>query len=167
MVNSVGSTNTLIQQIYQLNSQIKTANASGDQASALLDQRDTALSNLSQVMGIKTTTNSDGSVNVSTTDGVNLVSNTYAQLSYSGGSHNGSYGNINIQDVNPANGSVIGSPQALDPASVERLAQGHDRHARPGAWAGWARAWATWRSRRHRPSMPSPTPMPLFRRRPR
>jgi flagellar hook-associated protein 1 len=115
VVNSVGSTNTLIQQIYQLNSQIKTANASGDQASALLDQRDTALSNLSQVMGIKTTTNSDGSVNVSTTDGVNLVSNTYAQLSYSGGSHNGSYGNINIQDVNPANGSVIGSPQALDP----------------------------------------------------
>ena len=66
-------------------------------------------------MGIKTTTNSDGSVNVSTTDGVNLVSNTYAQLSYTGGAQNGSYGNIMIQDVNPANGAVIGSPQALDP----------------------------------------------------
>ena len=115
VVNSVGSTNTLIQQIYQLNSQIKTANASGDQASALLDQRDTALTSLAQVMGIKTSTNSDGSVNVSTTDGVNLVSNTYAQLSYSGGSQNGSYGNINIQDVNPGNGNLLGTPQALDP----------------------------------------------------
>jgi len=114
-VNSVGSTNTLIQQIYQLNTQIKTATATGDQASALLDQRDTALTNLAQVMGIQTTTNSDGSVNVSTTDGVNLVSNTYAQLSYTGGAQNGSYGNIMIQDVNPANGAVLGSPQALDP----------------------------------------------------
>jgi flagellar hook-associated protein 1 FlgK len=115
VVNSVGSTNTLIQQIYQLNSQIKTANASGDQASALLDQRDTALTNLAQVMGIQTTTNSDGSVNVSTTDGVNLVSNTYAQLSYTGGAQNGSYGNITIQDVNPGNGNLLGTPQALDP----------------------------------------------------
>jgi flagellar hook-associated protein 1 FlgK len=115
VVNSVGSTNTLIQQIYQLNSQIKTANASGDQASALLDQRDTALSNLAQVIGIKTVTNADGSVNVSTTDGINLVSNTYAQLSYSGGAQGGSYGNITIQDINPASGAAIGSPQALDP----------------------------------------------------
>ena len=115
VVNSVGSTNALIQQIYQLNSQIKTANASGDQASALLDQRDTALTNLAQVMGIKTTTNADGSVNVSTTDGINLVSNTYAQLSYNGGATNGSYGNITIQDINPASGAVIGAPQALDP----------------------------------------------------
>jgi flagellar hook-associated protein 1 FlgK len=115
VVNSVGSTNTLIQQIYQLNSQIKTANASGDDASALLDQRDTALTNLAQVIGIKTTSNADGSVNVATTDGVNLVSNTYAQLSYSGGAQNGSYSNITIQDVNPASGAAIGAPQALDP----------------------------------------------------
>ena len=33
VVNSVGSTNSLIQQIYHLNSQIKTANATGDDAS--------------------------------------------------------------------------------------------------------------------------------------
>ncbi|HSS13066.1 MAG TPA: flagellar hook-associated protein FlgK, partial [Rhizomicrobium sp.] len=83
-VNSIASTNTLIKQIYDLNSQIKTANAGGDKASALLDQRDVALGNLAQVMGIKTSSNPDGSVNVSTADGVNLVSNTYAVLSYSG-----------------------------------------------------------------------------------
>ena len=114
-VNSIASTNTLIKQIYDLNTQIKTATAGGDQASALLDQRDVALNNLAQVMGIKTSTNADGSINVSTTDGVNLVSNTYAKLAYSGGAQNGAYGNITIQDVNPANGSLIGSAQALDP----------------------------------------------------
>ncbi|HUE64071.1 MAG TPA: flagellar hook-associated protein FlgK [Rhizomicrobium sp.] len=114
-VNSVGSTNALIQQIYQLNSQIKTANANGDDASALLDQRDTSLTSLAHVMGIKTTTNADGSVNVSTTDGVNLVSNTYARLAYGGGAINGSYGNITIQDVNPFDGKLLGSSQALDP----------------------------------------------------
>jgi len=115
VVNSVGSTNGLIQQIYQLNSQIKTASANGDNASALLDQRDTALTSLGQVIGITTTTNADGSVNVSTADGTNLVSNTYAKLSYSGGASNGTYGNITIQDVNPSDGSLIGSAQALDP----------------------------------------------------
>jgi len=114
-VNAIGSTNTLIKQIYDLNTQIKTASASGDQASALLDQRDTALNSLAQTMGIKTSTNADGSVNVSTTDGMNLVSNTYAQLSYSGGATNGSYGNITIQDVNPQSGQTIGQPTALDP----------------------------------------------------
>ena len=114
-VNSIASTNTLIKQIYDLNSQIKTANAGGDQASGLLDQRDVALNNLSQVMGIKTSANADGSMNVSTTDGMNLVSNTYAKLAYSGSAQNGAYGSITIQDINPANNSLIGNPQALDP----------------------------------------------------
>jgi flagellar hook-associated protein 1 len=114
-VNSISTTNTLIKQIYDLNTQIRTANAGGDQASALLDQRDVALNNLAQVMGVKTSTNVDGSVNVSTTDGVNLVSNTYAKLAYSGGAQNGAYGNITIQDVNPANGQMVGSPSPLDP----------------------------------------------------
>jgi flagellar hook-associated protein 1 len=114
-VNSISTTNTLIKQVYDLNTQIKTANAGGDQASGLLDQRDVALNNLAQVMGIKTTTNADGSVNVSTTDGVNLVSNTYAKLAYSGGAQNGAYGNITIQDVNPANGQMVGSASPLDP----------------------------------------------------
>jgi flagellar hook-associated protein 1 FlgK len=115
VVSSVSSTNSLIQQIYQLNQQVKTANAAGDTASALLDQRDTALNSLSQVMGIKVTPNSDGSVNVTTPDGLNLVSNTYATLSYSGGAQNGTYGNVQVQDVNPQSGQLIGQAQALDP----------------------------------------------------
>lgn len=114
-VNSISSTNTLIKQVYDLNIQIRSASAAGSQPSGLLDQRDVALSQLADVIGIKTSTNPDGSLNVSTTDGMNLVSNTYAQLAYTGGATNGAYGTMTIQDVNPQNGSLIGTPQPLDP----------------------------------------------------
>jgi len=117
VVNSISSTNTLLKQIFDLNAQIKNAMASGtsDGSSGLLDQRDVALSKLSKIMAIKTSANPDGSVNVSTADGYNLVSNTYAQLAYIGGAQNGAYGNISIQDVNPANGNLLATPQPLDP----------------------------------------------------
>ncbi len=114
-VSSISSTNSLIRQVYDLNQQIKTATAGGDTASAMLDQRDVALSNLSKVMGIRVTPQSDGSLNVATTDGINLVSNTYASLSYSGGAQNGVYGNIQVQDINPMSGQLLGQPTALDP----------------------------------------------------
>jgi flagellar hook-associated protein 1 FlgK len=115
VVSSVSSTNSLLQQIYQLNQQITGATASGGSPDALEDQRDTELTSLAQVMGIKVTQNSNGSVNVSTPDGVNLVSGTYATLSYAGGAQNGTYGNIQIQDTNPQSGQLIGQAQALDP----------------------------------------------------
>lgn len=114
VVNSIGGANTLIKQIFDLNTQIKTASAAGDTASGLLDQRDVALESLSKVMSIRAVTNTDGSVSVSTTDGMNLVSNTYAKLAYSGGEQNGSYGNITIQDINPATGQIIGGVSSLD-----------------------------------------------------
>jgi flagellar hook-associated protein 1 FlgK len=114
-VSQISSTNTLIKQVYDLNQQIRTATASGDQASALLDQRDVVLKNLSNTLGIRTNPQADGSVIVSTTDGVNLVSNTYATLSYTGGAQNGAYGNVMIQDVSPQTGQPIGTATALDP----------------------------------------------------
>jgi flagellar hook-associated protein 1 FlgK len=114
-VGAIAPANALIKQVFTLNQQIRTASAAGDQASALLDQRDTALASLSKVLDIRTSQQADGSVIVSTTDGMNLVSNTYAQLSYGGGASNGSYGNISIQDINPQTGQAIGMPQALDP----------------------------------------------------
>ena len=115
VVSSISSTNVLIKQIYALNQQIKSASAAGDTSSALLDQRDVALTSLSKVMGIRVNQQADGGVNVTTTDGINLVSNTYAVLSYSGGTQNGTYGNVQIQDTNPRSGQMIGSGIALDP----------------------------------------------------
>ena len=115
VVSAIPSTNSLIQQIYSLNQQIKQATASGDTSSALMDQRDVALNTLSQTMGIRISQQADGSDNVTTTDGINLVSNTYATLSYSGGAQNGTYGNIQIQDIDPQSGQLIGQAIALDP----------------------------------------------------
>ena len=115
VVSSVSETNALIKQVFDLNTQIRNGSAAGGSDDGLADQRDLALQNLSQKLGIKVTTNSDGSAQVSTTDGVNLVSNTYAQLSYSGGAQNGVYGSIQIRDVNPANGQSLGQPSALEP----------------------------------------------------
>jgi flagellar hook-associated protein 1 FlgK len=115
VVSSISSTNSLINQIYTLNQQIKTASAAGDTASALLDQRDVALNSLSKIMGLRVNQQSDGSVNVTTADGINLVSNTYAVLSYSGGTQNGTYGNIQIQDTNPQSGQTVGPAMALEP----------------------------------------------------
>ena len=95
VVSSVSSTNSLIQQIYNLNTQISAITAAGGDPSGLQDQQQQALTSLSQAIGINTVTNADGHfVTVSTTDGLNLVSNTYATLSYSGGATNGTYGNI-------------------------------------------------------------------------
>jgi len=115
LVSAVPSANNLIQQVYNLNQQIMNAQAGGDTSSSLLDQRDSVLQSLGQMIGINVNQQSNGSVYVSTTGGVNLVSNTYATLSYAGGASNGTYGSIQIQDTNPQTGQLIGQPSALDP----------------------------------------------------
>src|SRR3954469_14452944 len=71
--STVTTANSLIKQVYDLNQQIKTASGSGDNASALLDQRDVTLTSLAQVIGIRISPQPDGSTLVATTDGVQLV----------------------------------------------------------------------------------------------
>ncbi|MEJ0041212.1 MAG: flagellar basal body rod C-terminal domain-containing protein [Rhizomicrobium sp.] len=112
---TVTGANALIKQVYDLNMQIKTAQSGGDTASALLDQRDTALQSLSQFVGIRTVPLDDGRVSVMTNDGVSLVGDSYAQLSYSPGANNGTYGSIAVQDINPASGQPISPPQNFEP----------------------------------------------------
>ena len=114
VATAVTSTNALIKQVYDLNLQIKAATAGGDTSSALLDQRDLALQSLSQQMDIRTATQVDGSTDVMTQDGINIVGDNYAQLSYTAGGANGTYQPIAIQDINPQTGQPIGKGQALD-----------------------------------------------------
>ena len=115
IVSATASVNTLLKQIYDLNTQAQQATAAGDTGSAVFDQRDQAVQSLAELMGVRSQDNADGSVSVMTTDGVSLVGSTYAQLSYAGGSSNGTYGPITLQSVNPATGQTIGTPQVLDP----------------------------------------------------
>ena len=115
MSASIGTVNTLIKQVYDFNTQIQTANAAGDTSNGLLDQRDQAVQKLSQMIGVRTAENSNGQLVVSTADGVQLVGDTYAQLSYPRGASNGTYGSIMLSNINPATGQTIGQPMALDP----------------------------------------------------
>jgi flagellar hook-associated protein 1 FlgK len=78
-VNQINSIST---QISNLNTQIAQSTGSGQPPNQLLDQRDELVSNLSQLAGVTTTSNSDGSINVYLGNGQPLVldQNTY-QLS--------------------------------------------------------------------------------------
>ena len=73
-INSIGTS------IAALNQQIvtATANAGGQPPNDLIDQRDQLVSNLSQLVGISTTTDSTGAVNVFTGNGQPLVLNDQA-----------------------------------------------------------------------------------------
>jgi len=75
-INSIGT------QIASLNTQIAQSSGSGQAPNQLLDQRDQLVSNLSQLVGATTTSNTDGSINVYLGNGQPLVldQNTY-QLS--------------------------------------------------------------------------------------
>jgi flagellar hook-associated protein 1 len=75
-INSIGT------QISKLNTQITQSNGLGQTPNQLLDQRDQLVSNLSQLVGVTTTSNTDGSINVYLGNGQPLVldQNTY-QLS--------------------------------------------------------------------------------------
>ena len=114
ITGAIGQVNTLLKQINDLNAQARQATINGDTGSAVFDQRDQAIASLSQLIGIRTQDQSDGSVSIMTTDGTGLLNGTYAQLSYVGGATNGTYGPITIQDVNPQSGAVIGNPQVFD-----------------------------------------------------
>jgi flagellar hook-associated protein 1 FlgK len=121
--NSIGTVNTLIQQINSLNQQIQQSTAAGDTSSGLLDQRDQAVQSLSQYIGVRTTTQSNGMMVVTTQDGTTLDGNTYAQLSYTPGS-NSSFGQITAQNIDPNTGAAIGSATALDPSLGSGSLQG-------------------------------------------
>ncbi len=110
---SVQQADTLIKQIYDYNQLIKTAGARGNSDTTYLDQRDNALFALSQQMDIRVTPQDDGTVQVTTQDGLNLVSDSYASLSYTPGK-NGVYSTITVQDTNGTTGKPIGSAQSLD-----------------------------------------------------
>jgi len=123
--SSISNVNSLIKNIYDLNQQIQTATLAGDKASGLLDQRDLAVQSLSALIGVRTSEQPNGQLVVSTQDGVNLVGDTYAKLSYTGGNASGAYGQIMMSNINGMNGQQIGPAQALDPhlgsGSIEGL----------------------------------------------
>jgi flagellar hook-associated protein 1 FlgK len=84
--DSVNTANNLMSQIATINRQM-TANPLGGTSTdastaALLDQRDQCITQLSELMDIRVTTNGANQVTVFTTSGVELVGNQAARLSF-------------------------------------------------------------------------------------
>jgi len=114
VTTAVNTANNLIKQVYDLNQQIKQAYAGGDTSTAVLDERDMALQKLAALIDVHTAAQTDGSVTVTTQDGINLIGGNYAQFSYSPG-NSGVYQPISIQAYNPQTDQPTGTPQSLDP----------------------------------------------------
>jgi flagellar hook-associated protein 1 FlgK len=110
----VSQANSLIQGISALNPQIQHALIAGDTGTGLLDQRDALVSQLSSLIGIRTMTQPDGRLFISTTNGVQLVSDDYAVLNYQP-SAGPSFKPITAQIMGRISGQPVGSPQVLDP----------------------------------------------------
>ena len=110
---AVSQANTLIQKISELNPQIQHAMVTGDTGTGLLDQRDALVSQLSSLIGIRTMTQPDGRLFISTADGIQLVSDNYAVLNFQPSS-GPSFKPITVQTMGTLSGQPVGSPQNLD-----------------------------------------------------
>ncbi|MGF6313207.1 flagellar hook-associated protein 1 FlgK [Bradyrhizobium sp. i1.8.4] len=81
--DSVNTANNALQQIARLNVQLQANGGTTDASTAaLLDQRDRYVTQLSQLMDIRTVTNSQNQVTVFTNSGVQLVGTEAATLSF-------------------------------------------------------------------------------------
>jgi len=124
LATTVQGASSLIKQIYDYNRLIKSSYLQGNTDTTYLDQRDAAMQSLADKMDIRITAQSDGTVQVTTQDGIGLVgSNDYATLSYSKGA-DGVFGNIAIQDTNGTTGQPIGTTQSLDSHLVSGAMRG-------------------------------------------
>ncbi len=132
---AVTQVNQLAAQIASLNKQILVQQGTtGDTPNQLLDQRDAAVASLSQLVGATTTTNKDGSINVSIGNGQSLVSGNVSYqlaavpsstdpseltIAYAVPGTGGTTTNIPISESNLSGGSIGGLLQfrseVLDP----------------------------------------------------
>jgi flagellar hook-associated protein 1 FlgK len=130
----VQQVNSISTQISNLNQQIAASTGSGQAPNTLLDQRDQLVSNLSQIVGVTTTSNTDGSINVYVGNGQPLVldNNTYAlstvpnqfnasQLEIASSTSNGNSISSSISSGD-LGGLLAARTQSIDPA-INQLGQ--------------------------------------------
>jgi flagellar hook-associated protein 1 FlgK len=115
--NTVSQINSYSEEIAQLNGQIQAASTQGQPPNQLLDQRDLAVSNLSQLIGVNVV-NSNGSYSVFMSNGQPLVS--------SGNSYNlgtaqstGDSSELSVQYLGQAGANPAAVPQNLPDSKIE------------------------------------------------
>ncbi len=100
---SVGQANAAMNQIAQLNTQLQSMKTDDPAAANLMDQRDSAIDQLSKLMDIRVSTNGSNQTTVYTSNGVELVGLQASQLSFN------SQGTLTANsqwNANPANSSA-------------------------------------------------------------
>lgn len=117
VTNNVTSANQLLTQIADLNTQISKAVANGGNANDLNDTREQALESLAGLVNIKTTTNANGTVDVSV-GGAQLISGTQTLDT--------------LQAYDPGNGQMLvrtatgGTPLTLTGGSIQGTIDARD-----------------------------------------
>jgi flagellar hook-associated protein 1 len=116
LTNTVSQINSYTQQIAQLNGQIAQASTQGQPPNQLMDQRDLAVSNLSQLIGVNVV-NSNGSYSVFMSNGQPLVSSTN---SYNLGTapSTGDTSELSVQYLGQAGANPAAAPQNLPDSKV-------------------------------------------------
>jgi flagellar hook-associated protein 1 len=79
---SVGQANAAMTQIAQINTQLQGMSATDPTASTLMDQRDQAINQLSQLMDIRVSNNGNNQTSVYTSNGVELVGTQASKLTF-------------------------------------------------------------------------------------
>ena len=100
---SVGQANAAMTQIAQINSQLQGLSSTDPSAMMLMDQRDSAINQLSQLMDVRVSTNSTNQTTIYTANGVELVGTQASQLIFN------SQGTLTANsqwDSNPAKSSA-------------------------------------------------------------
>ncbi|HEY4973398.1 MAG TPA: hypothetical protein VII41_07310, partial [Steroidobacteraceae bacterium] len=100
---SVNQANSAITQIAQLNTQLQGLSATDPNAATLMDQRDAAINQLSQLMDVRVSVEGNNQATIYTTSGVQLVGAQATTLTFN------SQGNLNANSAwnsNPAKSSA-------------------------------------------------------------
>ena len=100
---SVGQANAAMTQIAQINTQLQGLRSTDPTAATLMDQRDSAINQLSQLMDIRVSTDNTNQTTVYTTNGVELVGAQASKLNFN------SQGTLNANsqwNANPAKSSA-------------------------------------------------------------
>ncbi|CAG9253821.1 flagellar hook-associated protein FlgK [Paraburkholderia unamae] len=119
LTSAVTQINSYTQQIANLNAQITSASATGQQPNQLLDQRDQAVANLSQLVGVQVVQGSSG-YSVFLGNGQPLVvSNQSYNLGTQPSSTNSSELAVTWVGMNGASASSLGTPQVLNSAALQ------------------------------------------------
>uniref|UniRef100_E1TCJ4 Flagellar hook-associated protein 1 n=1 Tax=Burkholderia sp. (strain CCGE1003) TaxID=640512 RepID=E1TCJ4_BURSG len=115
--NTVSQINSYTQQIAQLNGQINAASTQDQPPNQLLDQRDLAVSNLSQLIGVQVV-NSNGAYSVFMSNGQPLVSGGNS-FNLGTAPSTGDSSELSVQYLGQAGANPAAAPQDLPDSKIE------------------------------------------------